>query len=101
MQGILVMLQTQVLKFIMTSDLQNQIKNTYSVKFKLDPGWHTYWKNPGDSGEKTSFEWTLPDGFKIDGPFWPQPEKIPHPPLMTFGYNDEVIVFFKLFFWKN
>ena len=66
------------------------------VKFKLDPGWHTYWKNPGDSGEKASFEWTLPDGFKIDGPFWPQPEKIPYPPLMTFGYNDEVIVFFKL-----
>ncbi len=66
------------------------------VKFKLDPGWHTYWKNPGDSGEKASFEWTLPDGFKIEGPFWPQPEKIPYPPLMTFGYNDEVTVFFKL-----
>ena len=66
------------------------------VKFKLDPGWHTYWKNPGDSGEKASFEWTLPDGFTIEGPFWPQPEKIPYPPLMTFGYNDEVTVFFKL-----
>ena len=66
------------------------------VKFNLDPGWHTYWKNPGDSGEKASFEWNLPDGLVLEGPFWPQPEKIPYPPLMTFGYNDQVTVFFKL-----
>ncbi len=66
------------------------------VKFNLDPGWHTYWKNPGDSGEKASFEWDLPDGLVLEGPFWPQPEKIPYPPLMTFGYNDQVTVFFKL-----
>ena len=58
------------------------------VKFNLDPGWHTYWKNPGDSGEKASFEWNLPDGLVLEGPFWPQPENIPYPPLMTFGYND-------------
>ena len=32
----------------------------------------------------------------LEGPFWPQPEKIPYPPLMTFGYNDQVTVFFKL-----
>ena len=66
------------------------------VKFNLDPGWHTYWKNPGDSGEKASFEWNLPDGLVLEGPFWPQPEKIPYPPLVTFGYNDQVTVFFKL-----
>ena len=66
------------------------------VKFNLDTGWHTYWKNPGDSGEKASFEWNLPDGLVLEGPFWPQPEKIPYPPLMTFGYNDQVTVFFKL-----
>ena len=66
------------------------------VKFNLDPGWHTYWKNPGDSGEKASFEWDLPDGLVLEGPFWPQPEKIPYPPLMTFGYNDQVNSIFNL-----
>ena len=66
------------------------------VKFKLDSGWHTYWLNPGDSGDKASFDWTLPNGFKISGPMWPQPELIPYPPLMTYGYNDEAIIVFKL-----
>jgi thiol:disulfide interchange protein DsbD len=74
-------------------------KNTeilIGVKFKLDPGWHTYWINPGDSGDKASFNWTLPKGFKISDPMWPQPELIPYPPLMTYGYNDEAIIVFKL-----
>jgi len=66
------------------------------VKYKLDKGWHTYWKNPGDSGDKASFEWNLPEGVTISEPYWPQPELIPYPPLMTYGYNDEVIVIFKV-----
>jgi thiol:disulfide interchange protein DsbD len=66
------------------------------IKYRLDSGWHTYWKNPGDSGEKASFDWTLPEGYQIKGPYWPQPERIPYPPLMTFGYNDQVTVFFNL-----
>ena len=67
------------------------------VKFEFDRGWHTYWINPGDSGEKAKFEWELPEGYKISNPKWPTPTKIPYPPLMTYGYENEVIILFTLF----
>lgn len=71
------------------------------VKLSLQKNWHTYWLNPGDSGEPASFEWNLPRGFEISEPLWPIPEKIPYPPLMTYGYNDQVIIPFKLKVPKN
>ncbi len=71
------------------------------VKISLQKNWHTYWLNPGDSGEPASFEWNLPRGFEISGPLWPIPEKIPYPPLMTYGYNDQVIIPFELKVPKN
>jgi len=67
------------------------------VKFKFDQGWHTYWINPGDSGEKAKFEWNLPEGYKISNPKWPAPSTIPYPPLMTYGYENEVIILFSLY----
>ena len=67
------------------------------VKFEFDRGWHTYWINPGDSGEKAKFEWELPEGYKISNPKWPSPTKIPYPPLMTYGYENEVVILFSLF----
>ena len=66
------------------------------VRFNLDKDWHTYWINPGDSGEPASFNWELPDGFNISEPIWPTPELIPYPPLTTFGYTDELKLLFKL-----
>ena len=83
---------------ILAEDIIKTSEDTYlvGVKFRLDPGWHTYWINPGDSGEKASFEWKLPEGVKISNPKWPSPEIIPYPPLMTYGYNEEVTVLFNL-----
>ena len=66
------------------------------VKFNLDKNWHTYWINPGDSGDPASFNWDLPEGFNISEPIWPTPELIPYPPLTTFGYTDELKLLFKL-----
>ena len=66
------------------------------VRFDLEKNWHTYWKNPGDSGEPASFEWDLPEGFEISEAIWPTPELIPYPPLTTFGYTDQLELLFKL-----
>ena len=66
------------------------------VRFNLDKGWHTYWINPGDSGDPASFNWDLPEGFNISKPIWPTPELIPYPPLTTFGYTDELKLLFRL-----
>ena len=66
------------------------------VRFNLDKDWHTYWINPGDSGDPASFNWDLPEGFNISKPIWPTPELIPYPPLTTFGYTDELKLLFRL-----
>ena len=66
------------------------------ARFSLDKNWHTYWINPGDSGEPASFNWNLPKGFEVSKPIWPSPELIPYPPLTTFGYTDEMKVLFEL-----
>ena len=66
------------------------------IKFELEKGWHTYWENPGDAGEGASIEWSLPKGVSSSNTLWPGPERIPVDPLMTFGYNDEVVLLTKI-----
>ena len=61
------------------------------LKVSMDKGWHTYWRNPGDSGGPIEIDWDLPKGFSVSNIKWPLPEKIEYPPLMTYGYEDFVI----------
>ena len=62
------------------------------VHITLDEGWHTYWKNAGDAGTGTLMDWRLPDGFTVTELRYPVPELIPYPPLMSYGYHDEVVL---------
>ena len=64
--------------------------------FKLEPGWHVYWKNPGDAGEPPRINWTLPKGVKAEPIEFPAPKRLPLGPLMDFGYEDEVVFPVKL-----
>ena len=59
--------------------------------FKLEPGWHVYWQNPGDSGEPPHIQWTLPAGITAGPMQFPAPKRLPLGPLMDFGYEDEVL----------
>ena len=61
------------------------------LKVSMDKGWHTYWRNPGDSGGPIEIDWNLPKGFSVSDIKWPLPKKIEYPPLMTYGYEDFVI----------
>lgn len=54
---------------------------------KLEPGWHVYWKNPGDSGLPLDLRWRLPDGFSAGEPVYPLPEQIKIGPLANFGHS--------------
>ncbi|MCM8775816.1 MAG: thioredoxin family protein, partial [Candidatus Omnitrophica bacterium] len=63
-----------------------------ALRLKMEKGWHTYWKNPGDSGLATTIEWTLPDGFQAGPIQWPYPERVEALPWMTFAYQDEVLL---------
>ena len=59
---------------------------------RIERGWHTYWVNPGDSGEPPRIEWDLPSGFTVGEITWPFPEKIRVGPAMTYGYSNEVVL---------
>ncbi|MBK8908566.1 MAG: thioredoxin family protein [Rhodospirillales bacterium] len=62
-----------------------------ALRFDIAPGWHTYWRNPGDSGEPTRIDWRLPDGVRAGDIQWPYPQAIPYGPLINFGYEGRVL----------
>jgi thiol:disulfide interchange protein len=51
------------------------------------PGWHTYWRNPGDAGEPTTVDWTLPAGFSAGAIEWPIPERFAIDTITSYGYS--------------
>ncbi|MBW6494622.1 MAG: thioredoxin family protein [Burkholderiaceae bacterium] len=57
-----------------------------------DPEWHTYWRNPGDSGLPTRIELALPAGFSAGPIEWPAPQRLFIPPLANYGYEGEVVL---------
>jgi thiol:disulfide interchange protein DsbD len=58
----------------------------------MDPHWHTYWRNPGDSGLPTTLAWKLPPGVAAAPIEWPAPQLIRVGPLANFGYEGEVLL---------
>ncbi len=66
------------------------------LKLRMEPQWHTYWKNPGDSGLPTKIKWTLPAGWTSSAILWPYPQPLPVGPLMNYGYEDEVVLLTEL-----
>jgi DsbC/DsbD-like thiol-disulfide interchange protein len=58
----------------------------------MDPGWHTSWQNPGDSGQPTRIEWTLPPGFEADPIEWPYPRPFARDTVVRFGYDQDVVL---------
>src|SRR5216683_6232555 len=52
----------------------------------IKPGWHVYWRNPGDSGLPTTIEWNLPSGFSAGGIYWPVPERFAQGGIGNYGY---------------
>jgi len=66
---------------------------TLGVIFDPEPGWHIYWKNPGDSGIAPRFAWESSGGIAVGQPQWPYPHKIPVGPLVNYGYDKVMIPF--------
>jgi len=56
------------------------------------PDWHTYWKNPGDSGLPTQLDWQLPAGLDASEIAWPAPRKFPIGTLANYGYDGQVLL---------
>jgi thiol:disulfide interchange protein DsbD len=65
---------------------------TVALRLKMADGWHTYWRNPGDSGLPTTITWRLPDGVGVGAIQWPAPNALPAGPLVNYGYEGEVLL---------
>ncbi len=62
------------------------------LRLQHDPDWHSYWRNPGDSGLPTQLELTLPAGFEAGAIQWPAPQRHFIPPLANYGYEGEMVL---------
>jgi len=64
------------------------------LRLQMQPGWHVYWRNPGDAGFATEFHLQLPAGFKAGPVLWPMPQRFDkEAPIITYGYEGEVLLF--------
>lgn len=71
------------------------------LRLSLKPGWHSYWRNPGDSGEPTEIRgWRTPAGVTAGPLQWPPPAAIAvgtaDYPITSVGYEGEVLFPFAL-----
>jgi thiol:disulfide interchange protein DsbD len=62
-----------------------------AVWMRMDEHWHIYWKNPGDSGLTPKIQWDVPEGYQVGPIHWPIPKRLSFPPLMSYGYEGEVL----------
>ena len=63
------------------------------IEIKLDPGWKTYWRDPGDSGVPPTFDFSGSDNVKSVTVLWPAPEPFPDGAGgNSIGYVDHVIL---------
>lgn len=71
---------------------------THWLGLRIAPrdGWHSYWKNYGDSGAAPLFYWTLPDGVTVGEPLYPTPHRMPIGPLMNYGYEEPSVLLLPL-----
>ena len=66
------------------------------IQIDLDPGWHTYWCNPGDSGLPPRIIWQLPQGVQIEPLQYPSPKRFVKAPLVSYGYEGTVTYPFRV-----
>ena len=86
-------------KASLITNLQSSSQESFyvGIRLQMQDGWHTYWENPGDSGSPFEATWTTDAGVIIENVSWPTPQTIPYPPLMTFGYEGDVVFPFQVF----
>ena len=62
------------------------------IEIKLKPGWHTYWRYPGDAGVPPQFDFAGSQNLKAVEVHWPTPRRIPEAGLIAIGYDRDLIL---------
>lgn len=79
---------------------QVQAGETFYAAFdmKLTPGWHVYWRNPGDSGLPPVVMWDEGSGEGAGEFIWPAPHELVviEDELLDYGYDDRLVLPFRV-----
>ncbi len=67
-------------------------KALIALRYRCDPHFHIYWKNPGDAGASPTVEWSEKSGTAISGFIWPGPRLLDQSGVMNFVYEDETLI---------
>ena len=67
-----------------------------ALELDIREGWHTYWRNPGDSGQATRIAWTLPPGVTAGDIVWTAPHRFEVAPLVNYGYAKHALHLVKI-----
>jgi thiol:disulfide interchange protein DsbD len=87
----------KVVAFADVAEIQSGTPFYVGVKFTISPGWHIYWRNPGDSGLATDVKLSLPEGFKAGELQFPVPSRFESPgPIINYGYENEVMLLIRV-----
>jgi len=61
------------------------------VEVRMDPGWHTYWRYPGDSGVPPKFDFSHSENLADARVLYPAPHGFTDESGIFIGYRDHVI----------
>ena len=62
------------------------------IEIQLDPGWHTYWRYPGDSGVPPTLDFAGSQNVELVNVLWPAPDRFPDGTGGHFiGYKGNII----------
>lgn len=79
---------------LLAEDSSVQPGQPFAVGLSLtpDPGWHTYWINPGDAGKPAELRWDAPEGLEFGDIGFPAPGFVPFMGMMSYGYNEPTLL---------
>ncbi|PHS35112.1 MAG: thiol:disulfide interchange protein [Robiginitomaculum sp.] len=63
-----------------------------ALSMRLEPHWHTYWRNAGGPGEPAELHWNLPDSVTIGEIIWPLPQTVSTGPLINYAFEDRLLL---------
>lgn len=63
-----------------------------ALRTKIEPHWHTYWVNPGESGLPVTVTWKLPPGFEAGPLNYPLPQRLDVVGIMSYVFEGEVLL---------
>jgi thiol:disulfide interchange protein len=63
-----------------------------ALSLRLEPHWHTYWRNAGGPGEPAEMYWEVPDSVSVGEIIWPMPQTVSTGPIKNYAFEDRLLL---------